>query len=120
VPGTENVVADTLSKMYSDDSGGTIYALSEYIYFDIMNEDIKVNGVLDVTVPIFAGLNASVAVQRKSWASWKKPEPAETGRPKMSKEFATKMRDHFTFQGFRQQKEGKEEKKATQTPETPK
>lgn len=99
VPGTENVVAHALSRMYSNDLGGTICALSEYTYIDVMNEDIEVDGVLDVTVPVLAGLDASLAVQRKPQAPWKKPEPAETGRPKTSKEFAARMRDCFAFRG---------------------
>ena len=83
--------------MYSNDSGGTIRAPSGYTYFDIMNEDIEVDGVLDVTVPVLAGLDASVAVQRKPWATQKTPDPAETGRPEMSKKFAARMKDHFAL-----------------------
>ena len=39
VPGSENVVADALSHMYSSDSVGTVRAKSEYTYFDVVNED---------------------------------------------------------------------------------
>jgi len=117
VPGTENVVADALSRMYSNDSGGTIRAPSEYTYFDVMNEDVEVDGVLDVTVPVLAGLDASVAVQRKPRATRKKPEPAETGRPETSKEFAARMKDRFALRGPRQRKEGEGEEETRQKPE---
>ena len=106
--------------MYSNDSGGTIHALSEYTYFDVMNEDVEVDGVLDVTVPVLAGLDASVAVQRKPRATRKMPDPAETGRPKTSKKFAARMKDCFALRGPQQRKEGEGEKETTQTSETPK
>jgi len=62
IPGTENVVADALSRMYSYDAPGTVRHVSEYTYFDVVNEDAP----LDVTsiMPILAGSEAIVAVQR--------------------------------------------------------
>ena len=114
VPGTESVVADTLSQMYSNDSGGTIHALSEYTYFDVINDDIKVDGALDITIPLLARINATLAVQWKPWAAQKVPFPAETGQPETSKEFAARMKGHFTLRGPWQRKEGKGEDETPQ------
>jgi len=88
VPGTENVVADALSRMYSNDSNGTVRAPSEYTYFDVINDDIEVDSTLDATVPILAGIDATLVAQRKPRTAPKEPSPAETGRPETSKEFA--------------------------------
>ena len=56
---------DALSQMYSNDTKGTVHAMSEYTYFDIVNEDIEIGATLDTTVPILAGIEAQVAVQQK-------------------------------------------------------
>jgi hypothetical protein len=117
VPGTENVVADALSRMYSNDSNGTIRAPSEYTYFDVINDDIEVDGTLDATVPILAGIDATLAAQRKPRAARKEPVPAETGRPETSKEFAARMKGHFALRGPRQRKEGEGEDKIPQKPQ---
>jgi hypothetical protein len=95
IPGIENVVADALSHMYSNDSGGTVCTASEYTYFDVVNDDVDIGSLNDVTVPILARIDAQVAVQRKPRAPRKQPEPAETGRPEMSKEFAARMKSNF-------------------------
>lgn len=42
---------------------GTVRAMSEYTYFDVVNEDVEINTTLDTTVPILAGIEAQVAVQ---------------------------------------------------------
>jgi hypothetical protein len=117
VPGTENVVADALSRMYSNDSGGTVRAASEYTYFDVVNDDVDIGSLDDVTVPILAGIDAQVAVQRKPRAPRKQPEPAETGRPETSKEFAARMKSNFALRGPRQRKEGEGEQQRLQVTE---
>jgi hypothetical protein len=56
VPGTENVLADALSRIYSNEAPGTVRARSEYTYHDIVD-----NSVLDInsiSMPVFAGLEA--------------------------------------------------------------
>ena len=53
VPGSENVVADALSHMYSSDSVGTVCAKSEYTYFDVVNEDNE--DLEETTMPVLAG-----------------------------------------------------------------
>ena len=119
VPGTENVVADALSRMYSNDSGGTIRAESEYTYFDVVNDDADIGTLNDVTIPILAGIDALVAVQKKPRAPRKKPEPAESGRPETSKEFAARVKGNFALRGPRQRKEGEVEQQNQEIPENP-
>ena len=99
VPGTENVVADALSRIYSNDVPGTVRARSEYTYHDVDDEEITI--VEDL--PILAGLEARAAVQRHPW---KAVPGAETGRPETSREFAARMWDGFILKGPVQRKEG--------------
>lgn len=61
VPGTENVVADALSRMYSNDAPGTVHTASEYTYFDVVNDDVPLDVALGMA--ILAGDDAKVAVQ---------------------------------------------------------
>jgi len=104
MPGSENVVADALSRMYSNDTAGTVRAKCEYTYFDVVNDDAKVDS--NVTMPILAGIEAKVAVQRKPHAPRKKPEPAETGRPETAAEFAARIKSRFVLKGPGERKEG--------------
>jgi len=98
VPGSENVIADALSRIYSNEAPGIIRAKSEYTYYDIVNDDVNV-GMGEM--PILAGLEAITAVRRKA------PVPgAETGRPETSKEFAARVQGHFVLRGPRERKEG--------------
>ncbi|KAF7348752.1 Retrovirus-related Pol polyprotein from transposon 17.6 [Mycena venus] len=56
VPGTENVLADALSRIYSNDAPGTVRARSEYTYHDVIdNNDLDIDSI---TMPVFAGLEA--------------------------------------------------------------
>jgi hypothetical protein len=63
VPGCENVVADALSRMYSNDAPGTVRARSEYTYHDVVDEDAEVS--VDDAVPVLAGIEAKAAVPRR-------------------------------------------------------
>lgn len=100
VPGTENVVADALSRMYSNDSPATVRAPSEYTYHDVVDEDPPLERV---PMPVLAGIEARVAIQRKPR---KKPIPAESGRPETSKEFAKRLKNRFVLKGPGERKEG--------------
>jgi hypothetical protein len=100
VPGTENVVADALSRLYSNDDSRTVRARSEYTYFDIINED---EPSASISMPILSGIEAQIAVRRKPR---KVVPPAETGRPETSREFATRMKDNFVLRGPVERKEG--------------
>jgi len=100
VPGTENVVADALSRLYSNDDSRRVRARSEYTYFDVLDEDQPETTIL---MPILAGIEARVAVQRRPC---KVAPPAETGRPETAKEFTARMKDHFVLRGPVERKEG--------------
>ena len=94
VVGSKNVVADALSRMYSADSPGTVCTASEYTYFDVVNDDSL--DLVETSLPVLAGVEARVAVQRRP----RKSTPgAETGRPETSREFAAQMKDHFVVKG---------------------
>jgi hypothetical protein len=101
VPGTENVVADALSRIYSNDSACTIRTPSEYTYFDVVNEDTPINAVLGMA--ILTGAQAQVAVHRKPRT---KPVPAETGRAETAVEFAKRTKHSFVLRGPAERKEG--------------
>jgi hypothetical protein len=56
IPGTENVLADALSRIYSNEAPGTVRARSEYTYHNVIN-----NNDLDIefiSIPVFAGMEA--------------------------------------------------------------
>ncbi|CAA7270581.1 unnamed protein product [Cyclocybe aegerita] len=101
VPGTDNVVADALSRIYSNDAPGTVRAQSEYTYFDVVNEDTPLDD--EPIIPLLAGMEACVAVHR---SPRRKVPPAETGRPETAAEFAARTKDHFVLKGPREQKKG--------------
>lgn len=94
VPGSENVLADALSRIYSSDAPGTVRARSEYTFHDVINDDVDVAPVL----PILSGIEATAATQRKLRPRKVVP-PAETGRPETSREFAARVRDKFVLRG---------------------
>jgi hypothetical protein len=100
VPGNENVIADALSRMYSNDAPGTVRARSEYTYHDVVDDDVE---VMTDELPILAGLEAIVETKRRKR---KEKPPAESGRPETSKEFAARMKDGFVLKGPSERKEG--------------
>ena len=63
VAGSENVVADALSRLYSADSPGTVPAATEYTYFDVVDDDNA--DLVETALPVLAGVEAHVAVQRR-------------------------------------------------------
>ena len=94
VPGSENVVADALSRMYSNDSAGTERVRSENSYHNVSDDDTS--SMQDLQL---AGIQAVVATTRPSRNS----EPgAESGRPETSQEFASRMKDRFVLRGPRE------------------
>ena len=103
VPGSENVLADALSRMYSHDSPTTVRQPSEYTYHDVVLDDIN---PLSGMIPDLDDIQANAAEPEKIRKPRKKPEPAETGRPETGMEFAARMKDHFVLLGPRERKEG--------------
>ena len=99
--GSENVLADALSRMYSNDSVGTDRTRSEFTMYDVSDDEAD---VLQTDMILLAGMDAVVATHR---ASRSKNKPgAETGRPETSKEFAQRMKDKFVLRGPQKQTEG--------------
>ena len=101
VAGTDNVLADALSRMYSNDSPGTQRARSEFTAFDLMDEE---PGGLVSDMVLLAGMEAVVATHRPSFRS--RIPGAETGRPETSKEFAQRVASRFVLRGPRERTEG--------------
>src|SRR6266446_7638423 len=67
IEGSENVVADALSRLYSNDSPGTQRSREEFTYHDIVDDDTSSVVALDEgDVPILAGIEARVATRRGS------------------------------------------------------
>ena len=65
IEGSENVVADALSRLYSNDSSGTVRARSEFTYHDVVDDDtLPVLSMLPSDVPVLAGMEARVATRR--------------------------------------------------------
>ena len=93
VAGSENVVANSLSRMYSDDSETTVWSRTEFTYHDVTNDDS----------PSFIRDSSLSAMTQKPG---KATNNAETGRPETSREFTTRMCDHFVLQGPGERKVG--------------
>ena len=64
IAGSENVVADALSRLYSNDSSGTVRARSEYTYHDVLDDDTALVGPADI--PVLAGIEARIATRRST------------------------------------------------------
>ena len=112
VAGSDNVLADSLSRLYSNDAPGTVRAQSEFTEFDITDEEPM---QLDTTnMVLLAGIDAIVATHRDS-----NLPGAETGRPESSKEFAQRMKTKFILRGPQERtKGGKIQNKKLTQPET--
>ena len=111
IPGSENLVADALSRMYSNDSKGTQRTRSEFTYHDVMDDDTSmvVDGQ-DKDVPVLAGMEARVATRRGSRvrrltekAAWGRHENLEdlpaAGKPSPSKVVALRVKDRVPPRG---------------------
>jgi hypothetical protein len=57
VPGAENVFADALSRIYSNEAPGTVRARSEYTYHDVIDMDVL--ELSAISMPVFAGGEAA-------------------------------------------------------------
>ena len=69
ISGSENVLVDALSRMYTNDSPGTERSRSESTQHDILddNSDVVVEIENKGDVPVLAGLEAQLATWRSSW-----------------------------------------------------
>ena len=68
IAGSENVVADALSRIYSNDSMGTERAKSEFTYHDVVDDDTisSERYTSRELLPVLAGVEAIVATRRGS------------------------------------------------------
>jgi len=105
IPGSENVVADALSQLYSNDSAGTQQARSEFTSHDVADDDTLDVETVPENLPVLAGIEAQV-MTRRSPHGHKEAQSAVTARPETSRAFAACMRDHFVLCGPAEQKEG--------------
>ena len=97
-PGSENVLADALSRLYSNDAPGTERIHSEFTEFDIVDDD---TAAIVSNMVVLAGMDAVVATH------WDSSDPAaETGCPETSKEFAQRMKGKFVLRGPCERTEG--------------
>ena len=80
IPSSENILADALSQIYSNDTLGTVHSTSEYTVHNTSNIDFA---AFNISILLLIGNEASASRQWK-WETL----PAETGCPEMSKEFA--------------------------------
>ena len=76
IAGSENVVADALLQMYSNDSPGTVCTWSEYTYHDVIDDNMSelVDGLLNL--PVLAGIEARVATMHSTCVH-RAPQPAD-------------------------------------------
>ena len=101
VAGSDNVLADALSCLYSNDAPGTIHAGSEYTQFDDMDGEPS---ELMTGMVLLAGIDAVVATH---WDSGHRNEHgAEMGCPETSQEFAWRMAGRFVLCGPQNRLEG--------------
>ena len=64
IEGSENVVADALSKLYSNDSAESQLARSEFTYHVVLDGDTSVVG--NDVFPVLAEIEARIATRRSS------------------------------------------------------
>jgi len=105
IPGSENVVADALSWLYSNDLVGTQRARSEFTSHNVTDDDTLEVETVPENLPVLAGIEARV-VTRRSPRVCKEAQGAVTGHLEMSRAFAAQMHDRFVLCGPAEQKEG--------------
>ena len=98
IAGSENVVADALSHMYSNDSLGTLRSRTEFTYHDVVDDNMSIVSHLELDIPVLAGIEASVVMRRGSHVR-RLTEKAALHAPLPLKAFAAKMKDHFILCG---------------------
>ena len=86
MPGNENLLADALWRIYSNDSSTTVHARSEYTYHDVVNDNVEIQ-VGDI--PNLDAVEAAAIA----------PELAETSQPETAKEFASRVKALFVLKG---------------------
>jgi hypothetical protein len=111
IPGTENMVADALSWMYSNDVPGIIHVHSKCMYHAVGDGDFEVSGDLRIRT----GLEVRAAAHRRPG---KIITRTETGRSKTSRGFVAHMHDNFVLRGPVERKEGEGTSQNRENPKT--
>ena len=117
IAGSENIVADALSRIYSNDSRGTVRARSEYTYHDVVDDDTSSVEHQPEELPVLAGIEAQIATRRgsrvrqpsqKAVMAATDPPAAVKKIPKpvpaaveSAKDFAARMKGRFVLRGPR-------------------
>ena len=84
--GVENVLANALSRLYSNDTPRTVHARFEYMYHDIINNDVLLKH--DISMPLCMSIKAAAGMLG-----------AETGQPEMGHKFVAQMKNLFVLKG---------------------
>ena len=66
IPGSENVLADALSRLYINDSPGTVRSRTEFTQYDVLDDDTSEITSNTMEMPVLAGIEAIVATRRGS------------------------------------------------------
>jgi hypothetical protein len=68
IPGSENVVADALSRMYANNlnSPGTVRSRTEFTQHDVLDDDTSTIDEPGCDTPVLAGMEARIATRRGS------------------------------------------------------
>ena len=78
IPGSENVLADALSRIYSNDSPGTVRAPSEYTQHDEGSYSAHLERT-EISMPVYTALEASAMRPKSSKNSKWVKRPMEKG-----------------------------------------
>ena len=99
IKGSQNVVADALSRMYSNDSPGTQHSLSEFTYHDVVDDDTSMVVTDEADAPVLAGIEAQVVARRGSRVRKLTEKAAAAQHEGPSQTFASRMKDRSPFLG---------------------
>ena len=90
IPGSENVVADALSRLYVNDSPGMTRSRSEFTCHDVVDDDILVINDNLGDLPVLAGVEARIATR-----SGTRTRPTEKAAASQMSQDEDHLDDHF-------------------------
>ena len=109
IAGSENVVADALSRLYMNDSPGTIRTRAEYTQHDVVDDDTSEVNSQFMELPVLAGMEAKIATHRGTRVRRLTEKAAAAKEPVMN----------FVTQNPEQRKEGEYVPNTITTPSPP-
>ncbi|KAI0323297.1 hypothetical protein GY45DRAFT_1290223, partial [Cubamyces sp. BRFM 1775] len=80
VPGVENVLADALSWVYSNDHPGTVRAASEYTLYDDNTDLLQVLQLHAISMPVLVDLEARAAIELANTETGERKHPEHVRR----------------------------------------